>query len=221
MPQAELISAEDLKNPGSPRTLSVGRRRRCWSSNWRLPCGIRSSNCGGSRENVMDPLPKRKPNRLAGYDYSQSGAYFITICAKGRHTIFGTVCVGRDDLGAPYEKLSEYGTMVENHICTIEQAYSNVTVEKFVVMPNHVHLLFAITRRASGAPRSSRPTKLVPRIVAALKRFTNKEAGLDLWQASYHDHIVRSEADYLRIWSYIDTNPAKWREDCYYTETEG
>ena len=118
----------------------------------------------------MDPLPKRKPNRLAGYDYSQSGAYFITICAKGRHTIFGTVCVGRDDL---------------------------------------------------GAPRSSRPTKLVPRIVAALKRFTNKEAGLDLWQASYHDHIVRSEADYLRIWSYIDTNPAKWREDCYYTETEG
>lgn len=106
----------------------------------------------------MDPLPKRKPNRLTGYDYSQPGAYFITICAKGRHAIFGTVM---------------------------------------------------------------RPTKLVPRIVAALKRFTNKEAGLDLWQASYHDHIVRSEADYLRIWSYIDTNPAKWREDCYYTETEG
>ena len=112
---------------------------------------------------------KRKPNRLAGYDYSQSGAYFITICAKGRHTIFGTVCVGRDDLGAPYVKLSEYGTMVENHICTIEQAYSNVTVEKFVVMPNHVHLLFAITRGESGAPRSSRPTKISAQNCCCLK----------------------------------------------------
>lgn len=107
----------------------------------------------------MDPLPKRKPNRLTGYDYSQPGAYFITICAKGRHAIFGTVCVGRDDLGAPYVKLSKYGTVVENYICSIGQAYSNVTVEKFVVMPNHVHLLFAITRRESGAPRSSRPTE--------------------------------------------------------------
>ena len=94
-------------------------------------------------------------------------------------------------------------------------------MEKFVVMPNHVHLLMGITRRETGAPRSSRPTKLVPRIVSALKRFTNKEAGWDLWQTSYHDHIVRSEADYLRIWNYIDTNPAKWREDRYYTETEG
>ena len=75
-------------------------------------------------------------------------------------TILGTNFVGRDDLGAPYVKLSEYGTMVENHICTIEQAYSNVTVEKFVVMPNHVHLLFAITRRESGAPRTSRPTNM-------------------------------------------------------------
>ena len=169
----------------------------------------------------MVPLPKRKPNRLAGYDYSQSGAYFITICAKGRHAIFGTVCVGRDDLGAPYVKLSEYGTVVENYICSIGQAYPNVTMEKFVVMPNHVHLLIGITRRENGAPRLSRPTKLVPRIVAALKRFTNKEAGWDLWQTSYHDHIVRSEADYLRIWNYIDTNPAKWRGDRYYTETGG
>jgi len=107
----------------------------------------------------MDPLPKRKPNRLTGYDYSQPGAYFITICAKGRHAIFGTVCVGRDDLGAPYVKLSKYGTVVENYICSIGQAYSNVTVEKFVVMPNHVHLLFAITRRESGAPRSPRSTR--------------------------------------------------------------
>ena len=45
--------------------------------------------------------------------------------------------------------------------------------------------------------------------------------GKTVWQRGHHDHIVRGEADYLRIWSYIDTNPAKWREDRYYTETEG
>ena len=163
---------------GSPRTLSVGRRRRCWSSNWRLPCGIRSSNCGGSRENFMVPLPKRKPNRLAGYDYSQSGAYFITICAKGRHAIFGTVCVGRDDLGAPYVKLSEYGTVVENYICSIGQAYPNVTMEKFVVMPNHVHLLIGITRRENGAPRSSRPSKIGAQNCCCLKAIYQQRSRL-------------------------------------------
>lgn len=53
-----------------------------------------------------------------------------------------------------------------------------------------------------------------------MKRISTKYAGFALWQKGYHDHIIRGEADYLRIWNYIDTNPAKWREDCYYTQTE-
>jgi REP element-mobilizing transposase RayT len=86
-------------------------------------------------------------------------------------------------------------------------------------MPNHVHLIVRVTTAGNGAPGSSRPTQTIPQVVAALKRFSNQEAGIKLWQTSYHDHIIRNEADYLRIWNYIDTNPAKWREDCYYTET--
>ena len=58
-------------------------------------------------------------------------------------------------------------------------------------------------------------------MAAAFKRFANQSAGFHLWPSTYHDYIVRSEADDLRIWNYIDTNPAKWRGDCYYTETEG
>ena len=87
-------------------------------------------------------------------------------------------------------------------------------------MPNHVHLLLSIDHSAPGAPRSSRPTQLISRIIAALKRFTNQQAGFNLWQSTFHDHIIRSDADYLRIRDYIGANPAKWREDCYYTETE-
>ena len=58
-------------------------------------------------------------------------------------------------------------------------------------------------------------------MIEALKRFTNQFAGFNLWQSTYYDHIIRNEADYLRIWDYIDTNPAKWREDCYYCQPEG
>ena len=51
-----------------------------------------------------------------------------------------------------------------------------------------------------------------------MKGSITKSLGYSIWQKSFHDHIIRGEADYLRIWEYIDTNPAKWREDCYYTE---
>ena len=53
-----------------------------------------------------------------------------------------------------------------------------------------------------------------------MKRAASKQAQTELWQKGYHDHIIRNDADYHRIWDYIDANPAKWREDCYYTETE-
>ena len=51
-----------------------------------------------------------------------------------------------------------------------------------------------------------------------MKEAVTKSVGFPIWQKSYHDHIIRDEADYRRIWEYIDNNPAKWREDCYYEE---
>jgi len=186
----------------------------------------------------MKELPVRKHPRLKGYDYSQNGAYFVTFCVKGGHEMLGRV-VGRDALGAPsirdahgrlHIELSDYGEAVRREIEETQICYDGVVVDKYVVMPNHVHLIIHIKRNGGvipgrngevpgnhGAPRASRPTSaLVPNIVAVIKRKTNKAFGFNMWQKSYHDHIIRDEDEYQRIWQYIDENPAKWTEDKYY-----
>ena len=71
----------------------------------------------------------------------------------------------------------------------------------------------------NGAPRASRPTgALIPRIIGILKRKTNKKYGFQMWQDSYHDHIIRDKEDYRIKWQYIDANPAKWAEDDYFVK---
>ena len=73
--------------------------------------------------------------------------------------------------------------------------------------------------RLYGPTWASAPTAAsVPNAVSALKRLVNRETGENIWQRSYHDHVIRGERDYLEIWNYIDTNPARWREDCFYEE---
>ena len=173
----------------------------------------------------MDHLPRRRPNRLERYDYSQPGCYFITICTRGKRHILGRV-VGGDVLIAPHVMFSDIGKVVEQVVSAMPH------VEKYVIMPNHVHLLIRIPAPSGpveidGPMGTSAPTQgkrhagvSIPRLIRYLKRRTTQILGQSVWQRSYHDHIVRSDGDYLRIWDYIRTNPAKWREDCYYTETE-
>ena len=161
-------------------------------------------------------LPRRKNIRVKDYDYSQNGAYFITICVEGHRKLLGAV-VGCDDLGALIVRLSEYGIIVQENIELIESYYKYVFVDKYVIMPNHVHMIIALSNPLSGVPRSSRPTAQIPSIIAAFKKFTAKEMTMNIWQTSYHDHIIRNEADCLRIWQYIDENPAKWEDDKYFS----
>ena len=99
--------------------------------------------------------------------------------------------------------------------------YPHVRIEKYVVMPNHIHLLIAIQQGPSGAsrtppPTSARASQVIPMFISTLKRLTNKTAGHALWQRGYYDHIIRSPDDYSTIWHYIDTNPAKWAQDTRY-----
>ncbi len=159
-------------------------------------------------------LPERKPLRLKGYDYSGAGYYFITACTKERRNVLSSV-VGRGILDAPLAEVTEYGKLEEEAILFLSDKSEYIGVDKYVIMPNHIHLILQVSKNgASGKPR---PTEaLVPKFMSSLKRYTNRKAGCDLWQRSYYDHIIRSEPDYLRIWQYIDTNPAKWREDEYY-----
>ncbi len=152
----------------------------------------------------------------------------MTVCVQNRMSLLSTV-VGRDDPGAPpCVVLTPIGKIIDKYICSIQDAYECVNVDKYVVMPNHIHLLLTINdqRRAeSSRPtgmeenqasrKTSRPT--VSQIIGAFKRFTNKETGLKLWQSSFHDHIIRDEHDYLTRWQYIDDNPARWDEDEYFT----
>ena len=162
--------------------------------------------------------PRRKHSRLAQRDYSAPGAYFVTVCAKDRAKIFWRP-VGRDDLGAPCVQLTEYGQIVEKHILSMAGAYRSVTVDKYAIMPNHVHILLSIMQSEDdGAPGSSRPT--LSQMIGAMKRLTNQEAGKKLWQTSFYDHIVRTGKDYDTKWRYIDDNPAKWAEDKYFLDTE-
>ena len=170
----------------------------------------------------MDSRPKRKPNRLTGYNYSQPGCYFVTICAKNRRYLFWDEFdwrVGADIIRPHTIPLSLYGRIIKNVIEQIPVRYPGASVEKYIIMPNHIHLLLRIS--VSNGRMISAPTYRVPTIIGQMKRAASKQAQTGLWQKGYHDHIIRSEADYLRIWDYIDTNPAKWREDCYYCQAEG
>ena len=59
--------------------------------------------------------------------------------------------------------------------------------------------------------------EVIPRYVSTFKRLCNRETGINIWQRFYHDHIIRGQADFEMIWNYIDTNPARWEQDCFYT----
>ena len=159
-------------------------------------------------------LPKRKPIRLPTYDYSAPGAYFVTICTADRRCILSDITVGAA-ISRPQEvSLTGYGEIVDKAIRDIPSVYPMLSVEKYVIMPNHVHALLRIHADESGRLIAA-PT--ISRVVGQMKRRASSEAGVPLWQKSYHEHVIRSERDYREIWEYIDENPAKWAQDRYYT----
>jgi len=172
----------------------------------------------------------RKNTRLSGYDYSQNGAYFITICTKERAEILGTV-VGGGVLDAPYAlhntpyvKLMEHGRIAADVLTEMLTFYKNIFLPCFVVMPNHMHFMLVIENDdggASGTPPPTQPTPAnatIPAFLSTFKRFTNSRIGANIWQRSFYEHIIRDEQDFLQHLQYIENNPAKWAEDEYYIE---
>ena len=79
-------------------------------------------------------------------------------------------------------------------------------------MPNHIHMIIFL----HGTMKASYPTKNIASVVRSFKTMVTNEIGIPIWQRSYHDHIIRDEKDYIKIWKYIDTNPERWEEDCFY-----
>ena len=177
-------------------------------------------------------LPNRRSIRLRNYDYSQAGAYFVTICVEGRKPLYGEVCNG-------CMVRSPAGDAVASCWYEIPRHYLEVELDEFVVMPNHMHGIVVIascrSERAAGAATMcrGRPTHAPPgsdvmaapahnlgTILGSYKSAVTKAVNalrcsqrVPVWQRGYFEHVVRSEEELNRIREYIASNPANWHLD--------
>lgn len=157
----------------------------------------------------MMELPKRKTTRLKNYDYSQNGAYFVTICTHKRARLFGDI-VGATLCGRP----NRPDLMIEKWLHEIDNKYTDVKLDYYVIMPDHVHFILLIAGDHTGSP--------LPQIIDWFKTMTTNEyikgvkRGLfprfdkRIWQRSFFDHIIRNEQDLYNARYYIELNPMKW-----------
>lgn len=154
-------------------------------------------------------LPKRKNIRLHNYNYSYNGAYFITICTKNKENLLwknvGANCV------RPLDQLplSKIGIVIENEIYKLNTVYENIKVDKYQIMPNHIHLIIFIYEDSNGRTQFA-PT--ISRIIKQFKGSITKQIGFSIWQKSFYDRIIRNEKEYQSVWNYIHNNPLKYLE---------
>ncbi|QOR34761.1 transposase [Clostridium sp. 'deep sea'] len=173
-------------------------------------------------------LPKRKKNRLNNYNYNRNGYYFITICAKNHQCIFSNVTDNN-------LILNKYGMIVAKHINRIDKLSNSVKIVKYIIMPNHIHMILALCRESIVCvPQVDSTKSQISKIIQSFKSAITKEiwayyqsntlkqngmhknsALHTIWQKSFHDHIILNEKQYQKIWNYIDTNQQKWLLDCY------
>ena len=154
----------------------------------------------------MSEIPKRKQIRIKDYDYSAPGAYFVTICTKNRAQILWET-VGADIIRPQDVSLSVVGKIVEQGVLQISNHYDHIAVDKFCIMPNHVHLILVIQNNEDGRMISA-PT--VSTVVGSMKRWVAKQIGRSIWQKSFYEHGIRNQQDYDEIWEYIESNPLKY-----------
>ncbi len=151
-------------------------------------------------------FPKRKRNRLEHYDYSSCGAYFLTICTSERRNYFWDN-VGAT-IGRPQDvELSAYGRIVDEAINNITVIYQSISVDQYVIMPDHIHLLLLIRADEYGRPVVA-PT--MSRLVQQLKGYVTKRIGISIWQKLFFDHVIRNKQDYEEHAKYIYENPMRW-----------
>lgn len=191
----------------------------------------RAGACGRGRVRMPIDTERhhRRSIRLQGYDYSQNGAYFLTLCVYQRVCLFGDVVDGE-------MQLSELGEIVQEELLRTPLIRTHVELDAFVVMPNHFHAIVMFVDDAqpvvsanvgahSCAPLQ-KPTTLqrTPRslgsLVAGFKSVVTKRVNEQreqscarLWQRNYYEHVIRNESSLNDIRSYIQTNPARWTED--------
>ena len=164
----------------------------------------------------MEQYPKRKHPRLKQYDYSLPGYYYVTIHMEPNTPALSSVGRGLAPAG-PEVTLTDLGEIAVQQLHALEQRYCCVKVDKFVIMPNHIHMILQLTE-AAGA--SLRPTLMD--VIGAYKSLTTRECnricqmpGRKLFQTSFYETVLRNEKAYQECWRYIDGNPGKWLEGLY------
>lgn len=153
----------------------------------------------------MDRYQTRKKNRLQNFDYSTESSYFLTICTYNKENLFWIKNYHKKHAESYNGYLNSLGDTVRLHIEKINEIYTNTaTVDKYVIMPNHIHLLITIYQNDVSKKAS------IPQIIKQLKRNISISSTINpIWQKGYFDHIIRNEKDYNEIWDYIDANPRK------------
>ncbi len=180
--------------------------------------------------NYNPEIHHRRSIRLQGYDYSQVGLYFITICVKDRQCLFGNIENGK-------MILNEIGTIANECWIQIPMHFPNSILHNHIIMPNHVHGIIELTKNNNGLsnnvvvgvqnfeplqPRKNEFQKIIPRSIGSIVRgfkigvskWILNNTNLDsIWQRNYYEHIIRNNQSYLTISEYIINNPRNWNED--------
>lgn len=165
----------------------------------------------------------RKSIRLKNYDYSQMGAYFVTICTHNRACLFGNIS---DDA----MNLNKLGEIANSNWQAIPNHFAHVSLDAFVVMPNHVHgiLLFYFDNNSQKTvdsvlgitERSGAKSGSLGAVVASYKSSVSKQINMILgqsaqsvWQRNYYERVIRNERELLAVRKYIEDNPLQWQLD--------
>ena len=184
----------------------------------------------------------RRSIRLKGYDYSQEGLYFVTICVQNRECLFGKIVNGEAEL-------NEIGEIVKNEWEKSAEIRKEINIHTYIIMPNHLHAIVEIVGNvgANGirpnetgeyhrpnetdeyirpnetgdsisgechSPLRS-PSKTIGALVRGFKSSVSKQLGFSPWQRNYYEHIIRNQNAYQTISEYIENNPAKWENDTF------
>lgn len=169
---------------------------------------------------TTDKFPKRKHPRLKHFDYSQNGCYHIVICTKEKECLLGKVIFNQQADDVVKIHLSPYGIVADNYLQKIGSFYEYIKVDKYVVMPNHIHLLLTIEQPFEKAIAKTNVQASVFTVIKAFKRMVTKDIGRSIWQESFYDNIIETAEAYYNACEYIENNPVNWIADKYYSKQE-
>lgn len=154
--------------------------------------------------------PQRKWNRLPEYDYTETDVYFITICTQERQQLFFMEQATKKGTGMALTG-SGSNQIIHKWVAETERKYPGISVDLYVVMPNHIHMLLATKNQSLPDIMRFFKTMTTNEYIQWVKTGRASPFHGKLWQKSYYDHIIRNQRDYNEIWQYIENNPQKWR----------